>query len=197
MRCSRAPLERTDNGLRPTGEGWFVVNVFATPAGSRAPGLGRYGLFDSEEARLQQVGIGIGILLPGEPNCMYHAEEAQEDFLVLAGECLLIVEGEERLLRAWDFVHCSGVDRARLRGSRRRPVSGHRRGCATKGKGPALPRQPDGVEVRRRGRGGDVRSERADTPASPRTSPTRAPTTSQQGDHSELITGLISRIARP
>ena len=37
---------------------------------------------------------------------MYHAEEAQEDFLVLAGECLLIVEGEERLLRAWDFVHC-------------------------------------------------------------------------------------------
>ena len=37
---------------------------------------------------------------------MYHAEGAQEDFLVLSGECLLIVEGEERLLRQWDFVHC-------------------------------------------------------------------------------------------
>jgi uncharacterized cupin superfamily protein len=37
---------------------------------------------------------------------MYHWEADQEDFLVLAGEALLIVEGEERRLRAWDFVHC-------------------------------------------------------------------------------------------
>src|SRR4029450_2446251 len=37
---------------------------------------------------------------------MYHAEDAQEDFLVLSGECVLIVEGEERRLKAWDFVHC-------------------------------------------------------------------------------------------
>ena len=37
---------------------------------------------------------------------MYHWEEDQEDFLVLAGEAVLIVEGEERPLRAWDFVHC-------------------------------------------------------------------------------------------
>ena len=63
-------------------------------------------MFDSEEARFEEVGFNIGILRPGEPNCMYHAEEAQEDFLVLAGECLLIVEGEERHLKAWDFVHC-------------------------------------------------------------------------------------------
>jgi uncharacterized cupin superfamily protein len=36
---------------------------------------------------------------------MYHAENQQEDFLVLHGECLLLVEEEERRLRAWDFVH--------------------------------------------------------------------------------------------
>ena len=37
---------------------------------------------------------------------MYHEEPGQEDSLVLRGECLLIVEGEERPLKAWDFVHC-------------------------------------------------------------------------------------------
>jgi uncharacterized cupin superfamily protein len=36
---------------------------------------------------------------------MYHGESTQEGFLVLAGECLLLVEGEERRLRAWDFFH--------------------------------------------------------------------------------------------
>ena len=69
-------------------------------------GLGLYASFEGENARFAELGVGIGILRPGEPSCMYHAEEAQEDFLVLAGECLLIVEGQERLLKAWDFVHC-------------------------------------------------------------------------------------------
>ena len=99
-----APLERTETGLRAAGEGWFVVN--ARDLRWFESELGLYTMFDSEEARFDQVGINIGILRPGEPNCMYHAEEAQEDFLVLSGKCLLIVEGEERLLRAWDFVHC-------------------------------------------------------------------------------------------
>jgi uncharacterized cupin superfamily protein len=43
---------------------------------------------------------------PDEPNGLYHSESKQEDFLVLAGECTLLVEGEERHLRQWDFVHC-------------------------------------------------------------------------------------------
>ena len=51
-------------------------------------------------------GFGVGILRPGEPSALYHGEDAQEDFLVLSGECLLLSEGEERRLRAWDFVHC-------------------------------------------------------------------------------------------
>ena len=53
-----------------------------------------------------QVGINLFVLGPGEPIGMYHWEADPEDFLVLSGEALLIVEGEERPLRQWDFVHC-------------------------------------------------------------------------------------------
>jgi uncharacterized cupin superfamily protein len=60
---------------------------------------------DAEEA-FPELGINICVLRPGEPSCMYHEEEAQEDFLVLSGECLLVVEGDGRQLRAWDFFHC-------------------------------------------------------------------------------------------
>ncbi|MDQ6818514.1 MAG: cupin domain-containing protein, partial [Actinomycetota bacterium] len=45
-------------------------------------------------------------LSPGQPSCYYHGEDDQEDFLVLSGECLLVIEGEERRLKQWDFVHC-------------------------------------------------------------------------------------------
>jgi uncharacterized cupin superfamily protein len=100
-----ASVERSEHGLRPVSEGWFVVNARETRWFDSGE-LGRFGIFDSQEARFDQVGIGIGILRPGEPNCMYHAEQMQEDFLVVSGECLLIVEGEERPLKAWDFVHC-------------------------------------------------------------------------------------------
>jgi uncharacterized cupin superfamily protein len=53
-----------------------------------------------------QVGIELYVLGPGEPIGMYHWEANQEDFLVLFGEGLLLIEGEERRLRQWDFVHC-------------------------------------------------------------------------------------------
>ena len=100
-----APLERSEHGRRPVGEGWFVVNLRET-RWFHVPGCDRFTVLDSEDARFDQVGIGVGIVYPGEPNAMYHAEDAQEDFLVLSGECLLIVEREERHLKAWDFVHC-------------------------------------------------------------------------------------------
>jgi uncharacterized cupin superfamily protein len=100
-----APLEKTENGLGPAGEGWFVLNA-RDVRWFESDGLGLYTSFESEALRFAQLGIGVGVLRPGEPNCMYHGEGAQEDFLVLSGECLLIVEGEERLLRQWDFVHC-------------------------------------------------------------------------------------------
>jgi uncharacterized cupin superfamily protein len=99
-----APLERKENGLRPAGEGWFVLN--ARDARWFEGELGFYASFEAEDLRFDQVGITLGIIRPGEPSGMYHGEDAQEDFLVLSGECLLLIEGEERRLRAWDFVHC-------------------------------------------------------------------------------------------
>ena len=53
-----------------------------------------------------QVGVNLFVLAPGEPMSMYHWEADQEGFLVLSGEALLIVEDEERLMRAWDYFHC-------------------------------------------------------------------------------------------
>ena len=97
-------LKKTEHGAVPTGDGWFVVNA-RDARWFQSDGMSVYTSFEGA-ARFADLGLGVGILQPGEPNCMYHAEGAQEDFLVLAGECLLIVEGVERALRQWDFVHC-------------------------------------------------------------------------------------------
>jgi uncharacterized cupin superfamily protein len=67
---------------------------------------GAYTRFEGPEARFRALGINIAVLQPGQPACLYHGEDEQEDFLVLSGECLLLIEGEERPLKAWDFVHC-------------------------------------------------------------------------------------------
>ncbi len=84
--------------------GWFVVNVKdARWAGS--PQFGKRCLFEME-GPFEQTGVRVVILEPGKPNCRYHRESAQEDFLVLSGECLLLANGEQRRLKAWDFVHC-------------------------------------------------------------------------------------------
>ena len=100
-----APRERNDAGSYPAGEGWFVLNA-RDAQWFDSHELGLYTPFEGEHARFAQLGLNIGILRPGEPSCMYHREDAQEDFLVLSGECLLVVEGEERHLKQWDFVHC-------------------------------------------------------------------------------------------
>jgi len=99
-----APLEHSDHGTFPVGDGWFVVNA-RDAQWFESDGLGFYAPFEGENAPFGELGVNLNILRPGEPSCMYHGEETQEDFLVLAGECVLIVEGEERKLRAWDFFH--------------------------------------------------------------------------------------------
>ncbi len=99
-----ARLEETGAGLAPVDAGWFVVNVRDT-AWLRNQAFGATCVFEGEHTSFPELGIGIHVLWPGQPNGLYHSEETQEDFLVLAGECLLLVEGEERPLRAWDFVH--------------------------------------------------------------------------------------------
>ncbi len=99
-----APFEDTDTGRVPTGDGWFVLN--ARDARWR-PGEGRgaYCVFEGE-TDFPQIGIHLVSLLTGERMSMYHWEADQEDFLVLSGEAVLIIEGEERRLTQWDFVHC-------------------------------------------------------------------------------------------
>ena len=100
-----ARLEKTDAGwLRPEGDGWFVLNARDARWGV-SDGRGTFCGFEGEP-EFSQLGIHLVSLAPGEPMSMYHWEADQEDFLVLSGEALLIIEGEERPLRAWDFVHC-------------------------------------------------------------------------------------------
>ena len=101
---SESPLESTEHGLVPKGKGWFVLNA-REAAWIDRKGRGFYCEFEGE-ADFSQLGINLRVLAPGEPMAMYHRENDQEDFLVLAGEALLIVEGDERPLRQWDFVHC-------------------------------------------------------------------------------------------
>jgi uncharacterized cupin superfamily protein len=99
-----ASLHDLGSGLVPAGEGWFVVN--AQDARWRDDGpLGKLCFFEAG-SEFTQLGINISVLDPGHPMAMYHYENEQEDFLVVAGEALLIVEGQERPLRRWDFVHC-------------------------------------------------------------------------------------------
>jgi uncharacterized cupin superfamily protein len=105
----QSELVPTERGLVPKGEGWFVLNARETQWWERN---GRGVLCEFEGAGFEgaadflQLGINLTRLGPGEPMSMYHWEADQEDFLVLAGEALLIIEGEERTLRQWDFVHC-------------------------------------------------------------------------------------------
>ena len=101
---NEARHERTDNGLVRRTEGWFVVNV-ADAQWRKHPQFGDSCGFE-DDVRFPHLGINIHVIHPGQPNCMYHGENTQEDFLVLSGECILIVEGQERRLKQWDFVHC-------------------------------------------------------------------------------------------
>lgn len=86
---------------------WFVVN--ARDAAARwveRPGFGKRCLLEPEGAAFEQIGIHLSVIAPGERSTLYHAEEAQEDFLVLRGSCTAIVEEHERVVKQWDLVHC-------------------------------------------------------------------------------------------
>jgi uncharacterized cupin superfamily protein len=99
-----APMEDAPGGKKPAGEGWFVVNA-RDAQWIHNEKFGAGVTFEGTP-HFSQLGFNIQVMWPGQPNGYYHAEDGQEDFLVLRGECLLLVEGEERPLRAWDFVHC-------------------------------------------------------------------------------------------
>jgi hypothetical protein len=82
----------------------------------KLPGLG-IGTRPEQDELWEQIGLTVRVLAPRETLAMYHRENDQEDFLVLRGEGTLLVEGEERPLRQWDFFHCPpGVAHAILGG---------------------------------------------------------------------------------
>jgi uncharacterized cupin superfamily protein len=105
MPIPEARIEETSGGTVPVGDGWFVMNLRGA-RGFAAEGHGVFCPFESPDARFEDVGINVHVLLPGERSALYHAESAQEGFFVLAGECIAVVEEEERTLRQWDFLHC-------------------------------------------------------------------------------------------
>jgi uncharacterized cupin superfamily protein len=105
MPDGRARLAKTKAGLVPEERGWFVVN--ATEA--RWKDTGPFGLYCAFEGKrpFLQLGINISVLQPGQSLGRYHVEPGhEEDFLVLDGECMLIVDEQEHRLGRWDFFHC-------------------------------------------------------------------------------------------
>jgi len=100
-----APMRMSKNGLVVDGDGWFVVNARESRWKDEGP-LGAYCTFEGKK-RFPHFGINVTVLEPGERFGMYHREKAQEAFLVLAGDCTLIVEGRELRLVAWDFFYCA------------------------------------------------------------------------------------------
>ena len=116
MAIEEARLEDVGSGLAPASPGWFVVNA-GEAAWVRNEAFGGRCVFEStprvlaerpdvEPQFFTETGFTLAVLEPGKPSGMYHAESTQEDFLVLHGTCLLLIEDQERELRGWDFVHC-------------------------------------------------------------------------------------------
>lgn len=109
-----AQLKDSGSGLAPASEGWFVVNVrdaewwFADSRGAECTFDSDYG---EPQVEFPQLGIRVTVLEPGK-NGIYHAESSQEAFLVLSGECRLLVEGEARPLPALGLLPFPSVDRA-------------------------------------------------------------------------------------
>lgn len=112
-----ARLEEVGGGLAPVSEGWFVVNA-RDAAWVRHETFGLRCAFElsgpvarsregQEPVHFEQLGVGLAVLQPGQPSTLYHREPGnQEDFLVLSGRCVATIEGEQRELGPWDFVHC-------------------------------------------------------------------------------------------
>jgi uncharacterized cupin superfamily protein len=101
-----AKLEDTPYGSNPEADGWFVLNLGDALAVRNEEKGGATFPLEPDGGGFADFGVNVHVLWPGEPNGLYHSENAREAFLVLSGECTLIVEEEERPLRQWDFVNC-------------------------------------------------------------------------------------------
>ena len=106
MPVKEASSEETPYGRYIMSDGWFVLNLAdALAVRNEEKGGAAYPL-EPREQPFSDIGVRVRVLWPGDPNALYHSEGVQEGFLVLAGECTLIVEEEERPLRQWDYFHC-------------------------------------------------------------------------------------------
>lgn len=94
-----------EHGKEIGSEGWFVLNLSEGKAFTN-PQAGTFLSFEPNDHRWPGVGVNVHVLEPGQPACRYHQETGQEDFLILAGECTVVIEEQERHLKQWDFVHC-------------------------------------------------------------------------------------------
>lgn len=103
-KVEEAQLGEADEGLEPEGEGWFIVNI-ADSQGLTEPTRGSGAMFEANIGDFPEFGINVRLLAPGQPASMYHRENHQEAFLVLDGECVAVVEDEERPMRKGDFLH--------------------------------------------------------------------------------------------
>jgi uncharacterized cupin superfamily protein len=106
MPVKEASSTETPHGRYITSDGWFVLNLADALAVRNDEKGGVVYPLESEESPFSEVGVNVRVLRPGQPNALYHSETGQEGFLVLSGECTLLVEEEERPLRQWDYFHC-------------------------------------------------------------------------------------------
>ena len=101
-----AKVQDTPYGRNPAEEGWFVLNLSdALAVQNEEKGGATYPL-EPEGGPYTGFGVNVHVLWPGQPNGLYHSENVREAFLVLSGECTLLIEEQARALRPWDFVHC-------------------------------------------------------------------------------------------
>ena len=103
LSVSEADLSPTPEGLAPEGDGWFIVNV-AEARGMAHEQFGQAVRFEGTSS-FAGIGVNVRLLQPGQPNCYYHRENAAEAFLVLSGECVAIVEEQERPMLKGDFLY--------------------------------------------------------------------------------------------
>jgi uncharacterized cupin superfamily protein len=106
MPVKEATSRETPYGRLITSDGWFVLNLADALAARHDERRGTVYPLESQESPFGDFGVNVRVVYPGEPNALYHAESGQEGFLVLAGECTLVVEEQERPLRQWDYFHC-------------------------------------------------------------------------------------------
>jgi uncharacterized cupin superfamily protein len=172
-----ARLEEVGSGLAPVSNGWFVVNA-GEAAWVRNDAFGGRCVFESsprvlaerpdvEPQRFGETGFTLAVLEPGKPSGMYHAESCQEDFLVLTGACLLLIEEQERPLRAWDFVHCPPGTRHILVATGEDPCVIFMTGARRKGK---TIRYPESEVARGRGAGVEAETDEPSEAYAPFTS---------------------------